>query len=226
MESKARKFHLFIFYHLISRRSRASPIYLIWERYEIDACERIQPVNRGASCENICLDCLYISFAFKRDSHSFPRGIILESKIKVTLLKNNYSSILRISIYRFENFKFQTIFSNIEHHVLHETSERVVKNNIFQGMIKIQTSTAKKNDQRDPRNATSNTDNFHRMKDEITWSDQVLSPPYLRIKSLPDKSPVHNDRVNRIMAGSRCSTREFIALFIFPILSLSSSEPW
>lgn len=44
------------------------------------------------------------------------------------------------------------------------------------------------------------------------------------IKSLADKSPVHSDRINRIMAGSRCSTREskreFIVLFIFPILSL------
>lgn len=50
--NKARKFHLFIlsFYLDVSRRSDASPIYLIRERYEIDAYERIQPVNRDASC--------------------------------------------------------------------------------------------------------------------------------------------------------------------------------
>lgn len=51
-------------------------------------------VKLPVSHENICLDCLYISFAFKLDPIYFPE----ESKIKVTLLKNNCSSILHISI--------------------------------------------------------------------------------------------------------------------------------
>lgn len=53
-------------------------------------------VKLPVSHENICLDCLYISFAFKLDPIYFPE----ESKIKVTLLKNNCSSILHISIPR------------------------------------------------------------------------------------------------------------------------------
>lgn len=177
-------------------------------------------VTLPVSHENICLDCLYISFAFKRDSIYFPEeNNPQESKIKVTLLKNNYTFILRISISHLtiSNFEFFQQYQKI-------FSTSMVKNNI---------SIRQKHD---------NLRYFHKhdhIKDHIFHRKRkndakirfqsldliVLSPPYLlELKSLPDKSPVHSDRINRIMGGSRCSTREskreFIVLFIFPILSL------
>lgn len=125
---------IYLFYHfiLMSRVDQTLPRYIsfgndmkLMHTKEFNRSTVTLPVSH----ENICLDCLYISFAFKRDSIYFPEeNNPQESKIKVTLLKNNYTSI----VFQFDflcikfliwQFQISNFFNSIKRYFLQAWSK-------------------------------------------------------------------------------------------------------